>query len=253
MAEPQGYELVLHEGADPSTLGGTAICGFTTAGMVGSIAAGHIVRALNLPQMGSVRDERFPAIALIQDSRPKHPVRVYQGDRIGVFIAEIKFPPQTDLSFGETVLRWFTEGGFDQLVIIDGVAGPELGVAEEGQLFGVAASEEARATLKKHGIKPIETGIVAGIPGYLLAEADRRGLDAVAVISAANPAYPDARAAALAVEAVSEIIDKEIPLHELLEDARRIEDNVRRVFEESQAMLPAPRDDGDADDDPMIL
>ncbi len=252
MAEPEGYALVLHEGADPSTLGGTAICGFTTAGMVGSIAAGHIVRALDLPQMGSVRDERFPAIALIQDSRPKHPVRVYQGDGIGVFIAEIKFSPQMDSAFGETVLRWFTEGGFERLIIIDGVAGPDLGEEEAGRLFGVAASESCRKALERQGVEPIETGIVAGIPGYLLAEADRRGLDAVALISAANPAYPDARAAALALETVSEIIEVEIPLHELLEDARRIEDNVRQVFEESQAMLPAPSDDENRDD-PMIL
>ena len=41
--EFKGYALVLKSGADPTT-GGIAIAGFTTAGMVGVIAASHIIR-----------------------------------------------------------------------------------------------------------------------------------------------------------------------------------------------------------------
>ena len=43
--EFKGYALVLQEGADPRT-GGVAIAGFTTAGMVGVIAASHIIKTL---------------------------------------------------------------------------------------------------------------------------------------------------------------------------------------------------------------
>ena len=30
-------------------------------------------------------NENFPAVALVQDEVPKHPVRIYQGEGIGVF------------------------------------------------------------------------------------------------------------------------------------------------------------------------
>ena len=46
------YDLVLRSGVDPTT-GGVAICGFTTAGMVGVIAASHIIETLNLTQLGT--------------------------------------------------------------------------------------------------------------------------------------------------------------------------------------------------------
>ena len=77
MADPEfkGYALVLKSGADPTT-GGVAIAGFTTAGMVGVIAASHIIRTLRLNQLGTVLNADFPAVALIQDEIPKHPVRV---------------------------------------------------------------------------------------------------------------------------------------------------------------------------------
>ena len=69
-----GYPLVLHAEADPSRLGGTAICGFSTVGSVGVITTSHLISALGLDAMGTVLHPHFPAIALIHDSVPKHPV-----------------------------------------------------------------------------------------------------------------------------------------------------------------------------------
>ena len=94
------YDLVLRSGVDPAT-SGVAICGFTTAGMVGVIATSHIIESLNLTQLGTVMDENFPAVALIQNEIPRHPVRVYQGDGIGVFTAEIQFDKDQDIALAQ--------------------------------------------------------------------------------------------------------------------------------------------------------
>ena len=64
--------------------------------------------------------------------------------------------------------------------------------------------------------------------------------------------YPDARAAALAVEAVSDLTGIEIPLTELLENARSIEDSVRDIIENASQLLPAPDDDNIKDIDPSF-
>ena len=99
-------------------------CGLT-AGMVGVIATSHIIKTLGLNQLGTVMHKDFPAVALIHNEVPKHPVRVYQGDGIGVFTSEIQFGNETDIMFASTVLEWFTKGGFDRLIIIDGLTRPE--------------------------------------------------------------------------------------------------------------------------------
>ena len=130
-------------GVDPTT-SGIAICGFTTAGMVGVIATSHIIESLNLTQLGTVMNENFPAVALIQNEVPRHPVRVYQGDEIGVFTAEIQFDKEQDIAFGSTVLEWFSAEDFDQLIIIDGILKPEKQIQGEG-LFAVGANEIARS------------------------------------------------------------------------------------------------------------
>ena len=237
------YDLVLHQDADPTT-SGVAICGFSTVGMVGVIAASHVISQLRLNQLGTVLNPDFPAMALVHHEVPKHPVRVYQGDGVGVFTAEVRFGPERDVLFANTVLDWFTKGGFDKLIIIDGVARENLDDREDS-LYGVSSLQTGRDRLKKAGIEPVRQGIVAGIAGYLIAEGDRLGLDVTAILADCNPMYPDARAAALAIEAVTDITGIDIPLSSLLEDARKIEDSVREVFENSQTMLPAPEDEID--------
>ena len=250
-ANLQSYSLVLQRDADPTT-GGVAICGFTTAGMVGVIATSHIIKTLGLRQLGTVMHKDFPAVALIHDEVPKHPVRVYQGDGIGVFTSEIQFGNETDIMFATTVLQWFERGGFERLIIIDGLTRPEKELSN-GELFGVGSIPLSRQRLKQLEIEPIHQGIVAGITGFLLGEGDRLGIDITALLSEASPMYPDARAAALAVEAVSELTGIDIPLTELLNNARTIEDSVRDIIENAAQMLPAPQDqDNITDVDPSF-
>ena len=241
-----GYPLVLHAEADPSKLGGIAICGFSTVGSVGVIATSHLIQSFNLQPMGSVMHPKFPAIALIHDSVPKHPVRVYQGEKIGVFTAEIQFPSENDVYFGQTVLEWFTKGGFEKLIVIDGVVSNDLGIKEESDLWGVASTTMARSALDDSNIQRIQQGIVSGIAGYIIAEGERQGLDITALLSECNPMYPDARAALVAIEGLSELLDVEIPVNSLLKDARNIEEKVREAFERAQSIaLPAPDDEED--------
>tara|TARA_Y100001954_G_scaffold81974_1_gene90088 strand:- start:617 stop:1384 length:768 start_codon:yes stop_codon:yes gene_type:complete len=248
----EGYPLVLHSEADPSRLGGTAVCGFSTVGSVGVIATSHLISSLKLSPMGTVLHPRFPAVALIHDSVPKHPVRVYQGDGVGVFTSEIQFTSEHDVHFANTVLEWFTKGGFDRLVVIDGVVSNELGIKEESELWGVSSTSGGRDQLDSSSIQRIQQGVVTGIAGYLIAEGERRGLDVTALLAECNPMYPDARAALIAVEGLSELVGVEVPVEGLLEDARNIEERVREAFERAQSnALPAPDSDEDEDDVPM--
>ena len=247
-----GYPLVLHSEADPSRLGGTAVCGFSTVGSVGVIATSHLISSLQLSPMGTVLHPRFPAVALIHDSVPKHPVRVYQGDGIGVFTSEIQFTSEHDVYFANTVLEWFTKGGFDRLIVIDGVVSNELGIKEDSELWGVSSKSVGRDRLDNSSIQRIQQGVVTGIAGYLIAEGERRGLDVTALLAECNPMYPDARAAIIAVEGLSELVGVEVPVEGLLEDARNIEERVREAFEKAQSnALPAPDSDDDEDDVPM--
>jgi predicted ATP-grasp superfamily ATP-dependent carboligase len=127
-------------------------------------------------------------------------------------------------------------------------------VFEECELWGVSSTQEGRDQLDKAGIRRIQQGIVSGIAGYLIAEGERRGLEVSALLAECNPMYPDARAALIAVEGVSELLDREIPIQDLLNDARNIEERVREAFNRAQqTSLPAPNDNDDDDDEVQMI
>ena len=82
---------------------------------------------------------------------------------------------------------------------------------------------------------------------------ERRGLEVTALLAECNPMYPDARAALIAIEGLSDLVGIEVPVGGLLEDAKNIEERVREAFERAQATaLPAPGSDDDEDDVPMV-
>ena len=114
-------------------------------------------------------------------------------------------------------------------------------------IYGVFSStSQGRDRLDEANIQRIQQGIVSGIAGYLIAEGERQGLDITALLSECNPVYPDARAALIAIEGLSELLDMEIPVNDLLDDARNIEEKVREAFERAQSIaLPAPENDED--------
>ena len=137
--------------------------------------------------------------------------------------------------------RGFFSESYNKAVMFD------LGIKEESDLWGVSSTMTGRNNLDNSNIKRIQQGIVSGIAGYLIAEGERQGLDITALLSECNPMYPDARAALVAVEGVSELLDMEIPVNSLLEDARNIEEKVREAFTRANSIaLPAP--DSDEDD-----
>ena len=253
MGLPRPFELVVQHGTEREHLGGTAICGFTTKGAVGAIAVDWVIKTFGMEQLGSVLSESFPAMALVRGRRPQHPVRIYQGDGIGAFVSDIAFPDEFNLSFAETVIKWFRDGGFDRLVMIDGVFLPNMTGEDTPPVFGVGSTDASRARLEEIGLESVEHGIVPGITGYLLAEADRQGFEAYAILSPSNPGFPDARAALPALEALSEMLDRDIPLEGLMEKAIVIEQKVREMMQEHQLALPEPKIDETSDDDPMVL
>ena len=71
------------------------------------------------------------------------------------------------------------------------------------------------------------------------------------MLAECNPTFPDPKAAATAIEAITEITGLELSLHELLEQAHQF-DQLREALEARMARLPAPEDDDYDTQDPMI-
>lgn len=219
--------------------GATIIDGFPSVGLVSSISANYLIKVLNMEQIGIMDSEYFPTVSLIRDSKPLSPVRIYagekgrRGDQIVAFISEFQPPAALIRPISHALVRWAIEQRCKMIVSPEGlVVDPELRDTADisDVVFGIASTPQARELLKENNIRTFEEGVISGVAGVLLNEGRKRDFSVVTLLAEAHPDFPDARAAALVLEAIDRILlGIEFDAKPLFEEAQRIEEHIKEI------------------------
>ena len=223
--------------------GATVIDGFPSVGLVSSIVANYLINALNLTQIGIMDSIYFPTVALVRDGQPMNPVRIYAGpkqddrDQIVVFISEFQPPPNLIKAIASTVLDWAQDARCNLLVCPEGLI---VDAQEEGErqveVYGIGSTEKAMDMIRRNNITAFEEGVITGVAGVLLNEGRKRDFDVITLLSEAHPDYPDARAAARAIEVIDKLLlHTELDARPLYEEAERIEMQLKSIHHQTEA------------------
>lgn len=225
--------------------GATIIDGFPSVGLVSSISANYLIKILKMEHIGIMDSPQFPTVSLIRDAVPLNPVRIYAGDRtprgdqLVAFISEFQAPQNLVRPISRTLVDWAVEQRCKMIVSPEGlVLDPEIRDSADISdiVFGIASTPRARELLKEKGIRQFEEGVISGVAGVLLNEGRKRDFDVVTLLAEAHPDFPDAKAAALVLEAIDEILlGIEFDAKPLFEEAKRIEEHIREI--QKQAVL----------------
>jgi len=244
--------------------GAYVIEGFSSIGLVGSIAANYIVTLLDLQQIAILDSPYLPSVSIVRDGVPHSPVRIYAGalgnnkkEKIVVIVSEFEPPAEILKSLSMTLMDWVEDKRCRMIISPEGIANkandnPEEGEvdqstkieiepnnekkeekkAEEGDItvYGVASTKRARELLQKNNIPIFENGVVVGLAGVLLNEGVNRDFDVISILSEAHAEYPDARAAATAVEVIDRLLlHTNLDTKPLLEEAALIEQALKDI------------------------
>src|SRR5271157_5864752 len=82
--------------------------GFPGVGMVGTIAAMHIVKELNMDLVGYIDSDRFPPFCTIHDGEPLPAARIYQSKKhnLIVILSEFVVPLNAVNELTNEILKW---------------------------------------------------------------------------------------------------------------------------------------------------
>ena len=232
-------DIRIHEFKRIDLRGATIIDGFPSVGLVSSIAANYLIKVLDMEQIGIMDSVHFPTVSLIREARPLSPVRIYagkkerSGDQIVAFISEFQAPPNLIRPISYSLVDWAIEQRCRMIVSPEGlVVDPELRDSAEISdiVFGIASTQRSRELLKQHGIQSFEEGVISGVAGVLLNEGRKKDYDVITLLAEAHPDFPDARAAALVLEAIDDLLlGIEFDAKPLFEEAQRIEEHIREI------------------------
>ncbi len=225
----------------------TVIAGFPSIGLVSTIAANYLIDALNLKQIGCISSSHFPALSVVHTGEPLSPVRIYFGNHPGagkivVFVSEFKPKPHLINSISNVIMKWVNEKKCKLLISPEGMV--VEGKSNEGnnndvKAYAIASTQSARNKLVSKEIPQFKNGIIAGVSGVLLNLGKQAKFDVVSILAEAHPNYPDARAAAAAINVMASIMNVEINVTPLFEESERIEKQLQKFHKQAKPMVSA--------------
>jgi uncharacterized protein len=224
--------------------GATVIAGFPSIGLVSTIAANYLIDALNLRQIGCVTSSQFPALSVVHTGEPLSPVRIYAGDQIEyrkivVFVSEFKPKPNLINSISEAIMKWSEEKKCKLLISPEGmvVEGKSSEGEEDVEAYAIGSTESARSLLLEKKIAQFKNGIIAGVSGVLLNIGKQINFDVISILAEAHPNYPDAKAAAAAINVMALLTNVDINVTPLYEESERIEKQLQKFHKQAKPMV----------------
>jgi uncharacterized protein len=103
--------------------------------------------------------------------------------------------------------------------------------------YAIGSTENARALLQAKNIPQFKNGIIAGVSGVLLNKGKHEKFDVISILAEAHPNYPDARAAASAINVIGLVIGVEINVGPLYDEAERIEKQLQKFHKQAKPIV----------------
>jgi len=223
------------------------IVGLPDVGLVGVISAYYLIRKMAMKEVAYFESPNLPPLTVVHDGLPFSPIRMFNWNNLVVLTSEVAVPSNLINEVVEALFKWVDEHRAKGIYCVTGISVPNRLDIDKPAVYAVTSNEEIKMKLNNVGIKPLEEGILVGVPGVLIRESAKRNMKSVVLLSETHEVYPDPGAAASSLEALSKLLGFEIDLKPLLEEAEEIRirarDLMKRTLESMEAINKAQERD----------
>ncbi|HME54029.1 MAG TPA: PAC2 family protein [Candidatus Lokiarchaeia archaeon] len=218
------------------------IVGVANAGLVGSIAAGHLIDKLHPEECAHIYSSNFPPVSVFMDGELKHPFRIYADSKdengndkpARFFIATSELPMTKDVAVlhetAHVLVDYAQELNIKTIVALVGFPVEEF---EQYDVFYAAEPEIIEKLKKIEGIQPLPKGMIFGIEALVLNETLEREIDGFALIVPVREMFPATRSAAALIDALKKIFDGlDVDTQELIERDDQLQAKLKELVEQ---------------------
>lgn len=211
----------------------TLIEGLPGVGLVGKIAADHVLDELGLVEYGAIDIDSNPPVAVFEedDRDVKSPMRLFASPEDDLLVLQSAVPIEavSAREFFETFTEWVADTDVTPIYLAGIAEEREPGDAPE--VYGISTGA-CGDLLSDAGVEPpTETGLIQGPGGALLREAKGRDVDAVGLLVESDPRFPDPQGA-------QRIIDRGIePIAGVEVDTDRLSEEAEDIVSQRESMM----------------
>jgi len=201
---------------------------FPSRGYVSTIAANHMIKQLGMELVGYVECDKLDAVAVVHESKPMHPIRIYAKDNLVVIFSELIIPLNLVHEFTSAIGEWFNSMKPKKAILLASVPGVES--KHKHEILTVTMDEEMRGALKKANVREMDEGVLTGMSSSLMMKCVNMNLP-VTSLMVETTYVPDVSAAASLMRILSELLDLKVDTDELAKAGKDIEEKFRDNLE----------------------
>ena len=215
------------------------INGLPDVGLVGLLAASHIISSLKLKEVGAIESELLPPLIVLHAGVPKAPVRIFSGNGLVVIIAETVIPSSLIRPLATSLVEWASEKEVKLMLSLGGMAVSNRQDIDAPKVFAALSAKPLEAQLNG-AADVLEEGYIVGAYGLLLRKCAQASIPAITLLTQSHYNYPDPEAAAASLMAVNKILGLKVDISDLLKKGEEIrlrsKDMMHRTHEEMNRM-----------------
>lgn len=206
----------------------TLIDAFPGAGLVGPMAGSYLIENLEMDYIGYIGSDSFPPIAAVHNGTPMFPARIYKDDKykLVVVISEFVIPSETIYQLSRELLAFVRKNKLSRIISISGMPAQK----QSGNAFIASQDVETVNKAVKLGFKKINEGVIAGVSALLMTNAKLFNIPSMNILVEVNPQIMDPKYAEIALQGLNKIIDIDIDLKGLDEEAKIVEAKIRAIL-----------------------
>jgi uncharacterized protein len=198
--------------------------GLPGAGLVGKIACDHLINTFDMEYIAGIHCDGLPEVAVYtSDSHSlRPPVRLYADEERNLLVLQSDVPvsPSSASEFAGCITSLIAEMDATPIYI----SGLDEQWDDVPAVYGVGVESGIDLVSEAGLAPPVQTGLVSGPTGALLAAAEEQNLTAVGLITQANVKFPDPQAARTTLkDGVTVLTGIEVETETLVDQAEEIQ------------------------------
>lgn len=215
-------------------VGTTMLFGFPDVGLVGVIAASHLIEEMNLTEVAYLDSVLLPPLIVLHEGLPHSPIRIFGNNNMLLAVSETPLAAEIIYPVMYALIDWGRSKNVKMMISLSGIPVQDRQDATELKVFAAGSSPEMLKVAESKGVEILGEGYMVGPQAVMLQQCAKLGLPALILLAQCFYNYPDPEAAAEVLKGLEKITGIKTDIAKLLEKGEEIRLKARDVMKRTQ-------------------
>ena len=212
----------------------TLIFAFPDVGLVGVIAASHLIDELGMTEVAYLDSKLLPPVIVLHEGLPHFSLRIFAGQGTLLAVSEVPIPSDVIYPIVDALINWGKSRKVKMMISLSGIPIEDRQDLTELKSFAAASNADVLKIAQEKGIEILTEGYMVGPQAVVLQRAVESGSPALTLLAQCFFNYPDPEAAAELLKGLSKITGLKVNVAKLLEKGEEIRLRARDVMKRTQ-------------------